>query len=237
MSRTVGPDRVVVINDDAVERGGAAAIALAGATLVAARGIPVTFLSGSGEVAPDLAARGIAVEVLGGRQLLERGRLAAATSGLYDRATRGALVRWIDAHDTPRTVYHLHNWHKVLSPSAFVALRRVAARLVMSAHDFFLACPNGAYFQYPRQRECDLVPNGVTCVATSCDRRHYAHKLWRVVRHGLRHRLFDLTTSKAQVIAVHETMMPLLARGPIAPGCIRVLRNPVTPWRANRVAA
>jgi glycosyltransferase involved in cell wall biosynthesis len=237
MSRTVGPDRVVVINDDAVARGGAAAIALAGAKLVAARGIPVTFLSGSDEVAPDLAPRGIAVEILGGRQLLERGRLAGATSGLYDHATRGALEHWIDAHDTPRTVYHLHNWHKVLSPSAFVPLRRVAARLVMSAHDFFLACPNGAYFHYPRQRECELVPNGVACVATACDRRHYAHKLWRVARHELRHRLFDLTASQAQVIAVHEAMVPLLARGPIAPDRIRVLRNPVTPWRAARVQA
>jgi glycosyltransferase involved in cell wall biosynthesis len=237
MSRTIGPDRVVVINDDAVERGGAAAIALAGAKLVAARGTPVTFLSGNDEVAPDLAAHGIATVVLGGRQLLARGRWSAAASGLYDPATQVALARWIDGHDTPRTVYHLHNWHKVLSPSAFVALRPVAARLVMSAHDFFLACPNGAYFHYPRERECDLVPNGVSCVATSCDRRRYAHKLWRVARHGLRHRLFDLTTSEAQVIAVHETMAPLLARGPIAPGCIRVLRNPVTPWRANRVAA
>jgi len=237
MSRTVGPDRVVVINDDAVERGGAAAIALAGARLVAARGIPVTFLSGSDEIAPDLAAGGITTGVLGGRQLLERGRLSAAASGLYDARTKTALARWIDAHDTPRTVYHLHNWHKVLSPSAFVALRPIAARLVMSAHDFFLACPNGAYFHYPRQHECDLVPNGAACVATACDRRHYAHKLWRVARHGLRHRLFDLTASEARVIAVHEAMVPLLTRGPIAPDCIRVLRNPVTPWRPTRVAA
>jgi glycosyltransferase involved in cell wall biosynthesis len=237
MSRTVGPDRVVVINDDAVERGGAAAIALAGARLVAARGIPVTFLSGSDDLAPDLMTRGIASVILGGRQLLERSAWSAAASGLYDPATQSALARWIDAHDTPRTVYHLHNWHKVLSPSAFVALRLVAARLVISAHDFFLACPNGAYFHYPRQRECELVPNGAACVATSCDRRRYAHKLWRVARHALRHRLFDLTASEAQVIAVHEAMVPLLARGPIAPGCIRVLRNPVTPWRTARVAA
>jgi hypothetical protein len=131
--------------------------------------------------------------VLGGRQLLERSRFSAAASGLYDPATQTALARWIGANDTPRTVYHLHNWHKVLSPSAFVALRPVAARLVMSAHDFFLACPNGAYFHYPRQHECDLAPNGAACIATACDRRHYAHKLWRVARHGLRHRLFDLT--------------------------------------------
>jgi glycosyltransferase involved in cell wall biosynthesis len=228
---------VVVINDDAVERGGAAAIALASARLLRQRDIPVTFLSGSDEVAGDLQARGVSVAILGGRQLLKRSRYAAATLGLFDPATKMALARWIDAHDTPQTVYHLHNWHKVLSPSVFLALHRVAPRLVMSAHDFFLACPNGGYFLYPQQRECRLVPNSAACVATSCDRRHYGHKLWRVARHELRHRLFDLTKSEAQVVAVHETMVPLLARGPIGARCIRVLRNPVTAWRQTRVPA
>jgi glycosyltransferase involved in cell wall biosynthesis len=236
MSRTAGPDRVVVINDDAVERGGAAAVALASARLIAERGIPVTFLSGGGAVEPDLAARGIATVSLGGRQLLTRGRWPAAVRGLHDPATNAGLTDWIETHDTPRTVYHLHNWHKALSPSVFAGLERVAARLVIHAHDFFLACPNGAFFHYPQERECGLVPNGVRCIATACDRRRYAHKLWRVARHALRHRRLDLTMSAARVVAVHETMVPLLARGPIAAHSIRVLRNPVTPWRRTRVA-
>lgn len=237
MSRSTGPERVVVINDDAVERGGAATIALASARLVAARGVPVTFLAGGNAAAPDLAARGIDVAPLGGLQLLEGNAFAAAARGLYDPRTNAVLARWIDAHDSQRTVYHLHNWHKVLSPSAFVALRPVASRLIITAHDFFLACPNGGYLHYPRQHECSLVPNSVACVATACDRRHYAHKLWRVVRHEVRHRLFDLTTAEAQIVAVHEAMLPLLARGPIAPSRLCALRNPVTPWRAVRVPA
>jgi glycosyltransferase involved in cell wall biosynthesis len=237
MSPAAVPDRVVVINDDAVERGGAATIALAAARFVAGRGIPVTFLSGCDGVAPDLQQRGVATATLGGRQLLEGNAWSAAARGLYDPATNAALAQWIDIHDTPRTVYHLHNWHKVLSPSVFVALRRIAPRLLISAHDFFLACPNGAFFHYPRQRECELTPNGLACIATSCDRRHYAHKLWRALRHELRHRLFDLTVSEAQVVAVHEAILPLLTRGPIAASGVQVLRNPVTPWRTIRVAA
>ena len=235
MSRTAGPDRVVVINDDAVEQGGAAAIALASARLLAERGIPVTFLSGDAAVEPELRERGVGAVSLGGRRLLERPRWSAAMRGLHDPATNAALADWIEANDTPRTVYHLHNWHKVLSPSVFAGLHRVESRLVISAHDFFLACPNGAYFHYPRQRECKLVPNGVRCIATACDRRHYTHKLWRVARHTLRHRRLDLTRSAARVVAVHEAGLPLLARGAIAADSIRVLRNPVTPWRTARV--
>jgi glycosyltransferase involved in cell wall biosynthesis len=232
-----GPDRVVVINDDAIERGGAAAIALASARLLRERNVPVAFLSGSDVVDRDLAERGIAVSILGGRHLLDRPARAAAMRGLFDPTTRTALDRWIETNDTPRTVYHLHNWHKVLSPSVFLALRRVASRLVMSAHDYFLACPNGGYFVYPQRRECELVPNGVRCIATACDQRNYGHKLWRVARHALRHRLFDLTRSDALIIALHEAMLPLLARGPIARGSIAVIRNPVMPWRTARVAA
>jgi glycosyltransferase involved in cell wall biosynthesis len=43
--------------------------------------------------------------------------------------------------------------------------------------------------------------------------------------------------SAARIVAVHETMVPLLARGSIAASRIRVLRNPVVPWRAARVPA
>ena len=237
MSKASELDRVVVINDDAVEKGGAAAIALSSARLFHERGIPVTFVSGSNAVDQNLQASGIAVSVLGGQHLLEGKAVSAALRGIFDPTTGATLQRWIDTYDTPGTVYHLHNWHKVLSPSVFRALRRVADRLVMSAHDYFLACPNGGYFLYPQQRECALVPNGARCVLTACDRRHYGHKLWRVGRHELRHRLFNLTRSDALVLAVHEAMVPLLAQGTIAEKSIHVIRNPVTPWCSKRVKA
>jgi glycosyltransferase involved in cell wall biosynthesis len=237
VSASTGPDRVVVINDDAMERGGAASIALTSARLLRERAIPVAFLSGSGPIEPDLEARGVAVSILGGRHILQRDRYTAAALGLYDPTTNALLARWIRANDTPRTVYHLHNWHKVLSPSVFRALRRVQSRLLISAHDYFLACPNGGYFHYPRGHECELTPNSVKCLATNCDRRRYGHKLWRVARHQLRHQILDLTRSQARVVAVHEAMLALLARGPIARKQISIVRNPVTPWRTTRVLA
>jgi hypothetical protein len=70
VSGSAMPDRVVVINDDAAETGGAAAIALASARLLRGRDIPVAFLAGGDVVAPDLKARGIDVGTLGGRNIL-----------------------------------------------------------------------------------------------------------------------------------------------------------------------
>jgi hypothetical protein len=120
-------DRVVVINDDATVRGAAAAIALLLARLLDARRIPVTLLSGSGDIDPDLEASGFEIRVLRGRHILDGSRGTAAIRGLFDPTTQARVARWIAARDTPGTVYHLDNWHKVLSPSVFGASRPLAA--------------------------------------------------------------------------------------------------------------
>ena len=109
---------------------------------------------GFGEQMSSLSAENTYLEVV------ERPR----RSVVFDPTVSAALRRWIDEHDTPGTVYHLHNWHKVLSPSALGSLRKVASRLVVSTHDFFLACPNGGYFNFPRQQTCNLTPLGLACL-------------------------------------------------------------------------
>lgn len=229
--------RVVLINDDAVNSGGAAAVALQSAVVLRGLGVRVSFLSGEADCDPELKKLGVDWVPLGGRHIMQGPRGAAALRGLFNANTRTALAEWIAANDTPATVYHLHNWHKALSPSIFLALRPVAQRLFMTAHDYFLACPNGGYMHYPHNEPCGLSPMGAGCLLSACDRRHYVHKLWRVARHAMRERFFDLGETRATVIAVHEAMRPYLLRGGIAESAIRVLRNPATPWRTTRVAA
>ena len=229
-------DRVVVINDDTEERGGAAVIALASVRLLRQRGVPVTVLSSDGGNT-GLLQLGAETVALGGRNIMSGNRAAAALRGLYDAGTGDAVAVWIAAHDTPGTVYHLHNWHKVLSPSVFRALRPIASRLLISAHDYFLVCPNGGYFRYPQQSACQLTPGSMRCLAANCDRRHYGHKLWRVARHQLRCFLFDLASTLADILVVHDGMVPHLMRAGVPRQRLRVLRNPVLPWRAERVPA
>ena len=75
------------------------------------------------------------------------------------------MVRaFIAAHDTPGTVYHLHGWSQILSPAIFAALAPVRARLILSAHDFFLVCPNGAYADMTSGAPCTHAPLGLSCV-------------------------------------------------------------------------
>lgn len=227
--------RVVLVSDDAVESGGAAGVALLSARLLAERKVPVTLLNGSLE--PPATPVGVEIVSLGGASLMEGGRGAAMLRGLYSGSARSFVADYIERHDTPDTVYHLHNWHKVLSPSVFQGLRSIAPRLLMTAHDYFLACPNGGQFEYPGDVVCERRPLSPGCMTTNCDRRHYSHKLWRMARHVVRMGTIDLSRTRATVIAVHEGMRPYLARGGIAPDRTVVLRNPVTPWRGDRVEA
>lgn len=226
-----------MISDDAVASGGAGVMMLTTARQVRQRGLPVTILSGEAEADPELAAIGIDVVSLGGKHILSGDRASAALRGLWDNRIAQAIRTWISRNDTGSTVYHLHNWHKVLSPAALAALRPVAPRLLLSAHDFFLACPNGGFFDYRQERACNRSPLGPACLAANCDKRNYAHKLWRLARHALRERAVDLATCGASVVAVHEGMLDLLARGSVPAGRITVLRNPFVPWLNERVAA
>jgi glycosyltransferase involved in cell wall biosynthesis len=230
-------ERIAIISDDSVESGGAAGIALESARMLSQRGFPVTFLTGDSGNNPSLKTTNVQLETFNGTDLLNAPRSRAMLRGLYDNRARQFLQSWITANDTPRTIYHLHNWHKFLSPSVFTALAPVGHRLFLTAHDYFLACPNGGYSNFPRGTACDLKPLSRDCLFSNCDKRNYGHKLWRVARQLVREHLCDLNNIGASIIAVSDAMVPLLERGGIARELIRVLRNPVTPWRTTAVRA
>jgi hypothetical protein len=49
--------------------------------------------------------------------------------------------------------------------------------------------------------------------------------------------LFDLTDTLADILVVHDGMVPHLTRAGVPRQRLRVLRNPVLPWRSSRVQA
>jgi glycosyltransferase involved in cell wall biosynthesis len=230
-------DRVVVLNDVCSARGGATGLALASVRALRALGTPVTFICGDGGENPELRDLGVEIVALSQALLLDAGARRALVRGLYNRRTVDVVGEWIRTNDTAGTVYHVHTWAKILSPSLFRALRPVADRLFISAHDFFLTCPNGGYVFYDTGKPCQLQPMSLACVTASCDRRNYGHKLWRVARQAIREAVFDLRETNPSVLAIHDGMRPGLERGGVPPGRISVLRNPIRPFTTQRINA
>ncbi|MGJ8545981.1 MAG: glycosyltransferase family 4 protein [Sulfitobacter sp.] len=221
------PDRVVIINDRSTHVGGASKLACELAGALHRGGTPVTFFAGD---APHDAPPVPDTRFLGQLPLTSAGAAVALTRGFYNRAAAKALSRLIAEQDTPRTIYHVHGWSKIFSPSIFGALRSVRARTVLHAHDFFLACPNGGFVNYQKLQGCDLTPLSARCLASRCDKRNHAHKLWRAGRHQLRRSLFPLGVGGARLLLIHEGMAPYLARANIPAAMMQTLRNPALPF-------
>ncbi len=229
-------DRIVILNDISRPMGGATALALLSATLFRSHGLAVTFIAGDAGDNDALAATGVEIIALGQQRLEASGKLQAFIGGLYSRDAATMISRWIAANDTPATIYHLHGFSQILSPSVFDALRPVKDRLVLSAHDFFLTCPNGSQAFLKSGAICPHVPMSLACVTADCDRRHYAHKLWRVARQAVQRHYFDRRETPP-ILAIHEAMRAHLMRADVPSERIFTLPNPVTPWTSTRITA
>lgn len=237
MIASAASPRLVVLNDHSVARGGATEMALASIRGLRRRGVSVTLIAGHGARNAELEGLGVATVGLGEPKLLDAPRGTALRRGLYNPRTVTLLGEWIARHDDPDTVYHLHTWTQILSPSVFRALAPVARRLVITAHDFFLVCPNGAYVLFGSGEVCPYRPLSMACIATNCDRRSYSHKLWRVARQAVQSRVLRFGTGVPRILAIHENMRPLLERGGVPREAITTVVNPIRAWSATRIPA
>jgi glycosyltransferase involved in cell wall biosynthesis len=228
-------DRVVLINDFSQVRGGAAALVVLLAQQLQGQGLTVTLVVGDEGALQD--SNGIDVVSLCEPPLLDRPARIAATKGLYNPAAANMLSRWISQNDTPRTVYHLHNWSHILSASIFGALAPVSRRTVMHAHDYFLVCPNGAFNNYRAGEVCRLAPMSAACISTNCDKRNFVHKLWRVARQEIRRSLWDFDRHQTDILLIHEGMSEPFLRSGIAGSQLHSVRNPSVPYSNSRVEA
>ena len=227
-------DRIVVINDLARPQGGASLLALQSVRDFAARGWRVTMISGDHGPANDMPD--VEFVSLGQERLLARGMAKALISGLYNRPAEALVKEWIARNDTPGTIYHLHGWSQILSSSIFAALKSVRRRMVMTAHDFFLTCPNGAQFDYSIHAACDRKPLSLVCLAAACDRRHYGHKLWRSARQLIQRWLLAGEPLPLQLL-IHRGMAEPLRLAGIPADRLAVLPNPIIPYSTARIAA
>ena len=84
--------------------------------------------------------------------------------------------------ESGETVLHVQAWTKVLTSAIFKAAHDCGVRIVLSVHDYFLACPNGGCYNYVRGEICTLAPMSAACIRCNCDSRSFAYKGWRVLR-------------------------------------------------------
>lgn len=229
--------RIVVVNDDSIARGGTAVLAVMSAKALAARGHEVIWLCGDAGANPSLAEAGIEVVALGSRPLLDLPARAALVSGVHNAPAARMIRAFLAERDTPDTVYHVHSWAQIFSPALFPALAPVGKRALLHAHDMFLACPNGVFMDYRKNQPCTRRPVSAACVATHCDKRSYAQKLWRVARGARVIRALGDLSGWGGIVVIHPAMKAKLARAGYPEARMHTVRNPVVPFSATRIRA
>jgi glycosyltransferase involved in cell wall biosynthesis len=222
------PD-VVILNDFADFSGGANSVALRSAIGLANRGCSVTLFTAVGPADPSVSATpNLCVVCLEQKEILRDGnRMRALTRGAWNQTALRALRELLKTRNPARTVVHAHMWTKALSPSVFKAPFELGFPVAVTLHDYFIGCPNGGFYEYPAGRICRRQPMSFSCVACSCDRRNYGHKLWRAGRTFLQNRLVGLPARAAHFVGVSEFSLNIL-RSLLPPAArTTVVRNPV----------
>ena len=231
-------DRVVIVNDSTVARGGASALAMLTAKLLHDRGVPITYFAGDdGDACGILLDAGIDSVGLGGTGLLKSSKVGALVRGLFNVAAYKAMRQWIRKNDTPHTVYHLHGWQQILSPAIFAALRPVSNRTLLHAHDYFLICPNGGQMNYVADAVCKLRPMSIQCIMTNCDKRNYGHKVWRVCRQGIRNLTNNLSNKSVKIAIIQKGMTDAFVRAGVPQSNLISIPNPCVPFTGQRIFA
>lgn len=229
------PERVVLLHDFSEALGGASYLVQVLIARLRERGLPVTFFAG--DAGANFHRDDVEFVPLHGKALLERSKIGAFSAGFYNHAAFVRVREWIRRNDTPRTVYHLHGWSKVLTPAVFGALQDVRDRLILHGHDYFNGCPNGAFFNYRTERECCLTPLSKACLRTQCDKASHTHKLWRSGREGLRRWLMGGPGGAARVLLIHPEQRRHFVAAQWPAENLVAVRNPVSPPCAERVRA
>lgn len=224
---------VVVLNSFCHVQGGASRVAIDEAVGLAAQGIEVIFVGAVGPISDELQAAGVRVICLGQSELSEAaGKPEVALQGLWNSAAYGAMAQVLSGLEPRNTVVHLHGFTQGLSSSPVRRALQREFKVVSTLHDFFVACPNGGFFDYVAESTCHRPPLSLRCIATNCDKRAYSHKMYRVLRSSVQRLAGGLPGGVMHYIApstrAADVMRPHLPRNARIFG----LRNPVEVPRA-----
>ena len=196
---------IVVLNDYCHINGGASKVAIDEAVSLADAGERVIFLGASGPIGKELQNSKAEILCLDQPELITASKNPGVLfQGLWNMAAHAKMGALLATLDTYSTIIHLHGYTKALTASPIRAAVERGFKVVCTLHDFFAACPNGAFFDYTKNQICPRRGLSVDCITTNCDKRHYHHKLYRVARSTVQKTLGRLPDGVKEYITLSQ---------------------------------
>lgn len=222
---------IVIVCDYGFFEGGAANVAIQSVLAFAKHtDLNIYCFAGSGEPCDQLKNSRAKVIALRMPDLLgNKNKLDAFIKGIYNKKAGEELRKLLSTLNKVETIVHIHTWTKVLSSSVFKICEEMNFKTYLTIHDYFLTCPNGACYNFKKQKICELKPMSIKCLQCNCDSRNYPQKLWRctrqakqnkVIRHNKKlHYIFISLNQKRQILRrIPEMQNNFLVKNPINVG-------------------
>ncbi|MGQ9370726.1 glycosyltransferase family 4 protein [Azospirillum sp. ST 5-10] len=232
---------IAIVSDYGEVDGASTKIAILSARALADRGHDVLYVHAVGATSPLLDHPRVRVHAMGLRDVwTERNPLRAAAQGIWNGEAAGRLAALLA--DAPRrTVVHLHHYTRALSPAVLKAAGQSGLPWAFTLHDYFIACPNGLYYDHGTARACARRPLSAACATASCDHQGTARKLVRVARQAAtqralaaRRRPLTLICPSAFARDAVRPMLPADTRAVVVPNPVDIEQAPPAPVAGNR---
>jgi len=219
---------IVICVDHAKINGGQAKVAVDSAIGLKRHGHRPILFAAAGPAAPELEAAAVEVVCLGQPDLLGNpSRAAAAVQGTWNFKAVEALGTLLQSLPRDNTIVHVHGWAKALSPAIAKPIRASKLPAVYTAHEYFLFCPNGGFYNYQQGHACGLEPLSAQCWTTHCDSRTYSRKLWRNARLVMAQKVARLPEVFPDYIAFSTFQKEIIEKRLPAGSSLHLIANPV----------
>lgn len=206
MSKLPKKTNIVIINDFDYVQGGASKVAIETANLLAenTKDINIYFFSAVHDDKTNLNPKIIKVCTNQIEALRDKNKIRGFFNGIYNVKAKNKLKKLLDTLKKDETIIHIHGWTKSLSSSVFDIAFKKQYKVILTIHDYFTACPNGGYFNYPKNEICNLKPLSYKCIKCNCDSRNYVFKLYRILRQVVQNKIVKLNDKLENVITISE---------------------------------
>ena len=193
---------VIIINDFDYEQGGASKVAIDTANILSEQGFNVVFFSVVHSEKSTLDPLVKKVTLNGCEALKTKNKIKGIIKGLYNKECGKLLSFVLKDYSADDTIAHVHGWTKACSSAVFRVLRRNKIKTVVTLHDYFSVCPNGAFLNYKTNRCCNLKAGSINCLCCNCDSRNIFFKIYRFIRQKIYNK--DIILSELGCIFVSD---------------------------------
>lgn len=198
---------VIIINDFANINGGTAKIAIDTAIgLSQIEGVSVHYFCAVGENDETLSKASITsiTHLNQEENINSKNKIKGLIRGVWNNEASRRIKVLLRQFDKSNTIVHVHGWTKCLSVSPIATALKLGFNTVITLHDFFIYCPNGGFYNFPKNQICHKVPLSLDCIMTNCDSRNYLFKLYRVVRSSVQRLVFSVYKKKTDLIVLSD---------------------------------